>query len=134
VLTELHNLGGILKGMAVASWQKPFGRQLLDPKEQAKAVGRKEMMKSKNVRSDQTEARRAAKHQQRIEAREESLACPAPVCKMITLREWCVPEMKEASNFSLILEYSRNTNSLEVRLLLVTIHIGGILLNSGDSV
>jgi hypothetical protein len=37
--------------------------QIEDPKEQAEGVGRKETMKSKNVRSDQTEARKAAKHQ-----------------------------------------------------------------------
>jgi hypothetical protein len=88
---QTAQFGGCLEGngchkLAEATWETIKSNQevrILDPKEQAKAVGRKEMMKSKNVRSDQTEARRAAKHQKRIEARKESMACPVICTNML---------------------------------------------------
>jgi hypothetical protein len=52
--------------------------------------------KWKRGQSEETVARRATKRQRRLDAREEVLTAPAPVGRMVTLRERRVLQLKEA--------------------------------------
>jgi hypothetical protein len=66
-----------------------------NPKVEAKIAGMVE--KTKRQSSGDAEARRAGKHQKRVDAREEALSCPAPVGTMMTLRKRRTEMMRNTS-------------------------------------
>jgi hypothetical protein len=68
--------------------------QMKDQKVQAKMIDIKE--KRKRGAYEGTEARKAAKKEQRLAAREEIIALPPPVGRMTTLRQLRVLKLKEA--------------------------------------